>query len=157
MSVPDIDLKVIELFVNASKALGLPKSVGEIYGLVFASEEPLSMDEIMKKLGLSLGSTSQGLKLLRSFGAVKTVYSPGVRKDHYVAELDFRKIITQYLSDVLLPQFADSKNQLDELVQIIDSRQDELKSISVERIKVLSKVSKRINLILPAVSKILGA
>jgi DNA-binding transcriptional regulator GbsR (MarR family) len=119
----EIEHGLIELFVNASRVLGLPKSVGEIYGLVYASSVPLTMDDIMTRLGMSLGSTSQGLKMLRSFGAVNTVYVKGTRKDLYVAELDFRKIITQYLSEVLLPQFSNSKLQLEELSGLVNAFQ----------------------------------
>ena len=152
----ETELKVIELFVNSTRALGLPKSVGEIYGLVFASVEPLDMEAIMEKLGLSLGSTSQGLKTLRSLGAVRTTYTPGVRKDFYVAELDFRKIITQYLSDVLLPQFAESRDKLEQLNQLLADDDTQSDSVIEDRVEVLLKVSKRVNLILPAVSKILS-
>ena len=52
--------------------LGMPRSVGEIYGLLYFSEAPLSMDQIANKLEMSLGSASQGLKTLRSLKAVRT-------------------------------------------------------------------------------------
>ena len=142
--------------MNASRTVGLPKSVGEIYGVIYASATPLSMDEIMGKLSLSLGSTSQGLKMLRSFGAVKTVYQPGSRKDYFTVELDFRKVITQYLADVVLPQFSSTKTQLEGLTKEIQSGQIVAEVDVTERIRVLEKVSQRANLLLPAVSKILS-
>lgn len=142
--------------MNACRTVGLPKSVGEIYGVIYASATPLSMDEIMGKLGLSLGSTSQGLKMLRSFGAVKTVYQPGSRKDYFTVELDFRKVITQYLADVVLPQFSSTKTQLEGLTKEIQSGQIVAEVDVTERIRVLEKVSQRANLLLPAVSKILS-
>ncbi len=40
------------------------------------------MDDLMQRLDISLGAASQGLKALRSVGAVKAVYSPGERRDH---------------------------------------------------------------------------
>ncbi len=142
--------------MNACRTVGLPKSVGEIYGVIYASATPLSMDEIMGKLALSLGSTSQGLKMLRSFGAVKTVYQPGSRKDYFTVELDFRKVITQYLADVVLPQFSSTKTQLEGLTKEIQSGQIVAEVDVTERIRVLEKVSQRANLLLPAVSKILS-
>ena len=142
--------------MNACRTVGLPKSVGEIYGVIYASATPLSMDEIMGKLGLSLGSTSQGLKMLRSFGAVKTVYQPGSRKDYFTVELDFRKVITQYLADVVVPQFSSTKTQLEGLSKEIQSGQMLAEVEVTERIRVLEKVSQRANLLLPAVSKILS-
>ena len=155
-TLTEFELRVVDLFVNACRTVGLPKSVGEIYGVIYASATPLSMDEIMGKLALSLGSTSQGLKMLRSFGAVKTVYQPGSRKDYFTVELDFRKVITQYLADVVLPQFSSTKTQLEGLTKEIQSGQIVAEVDVTERIRVLEKVSQRANLLLPAVSKILS-
>ena len=65
------------MFINFLRLIGLPKSVGEIYGLLFMAPRPMAMDEIMERLEISLGAASQGLKLLRSFGAVRVVYERG--------------------------------------------------------------------------------
>jgi hypothetical protein len=53
------------------QVLGVPKSVGQIYGLLYASLEPLSFSDIVERLEISKGSASQGLQLLRSLGAIK--------------------------------------------------------------------------------------
>ena len=53
--------------------LGLPKSIGEIYGLLYVTQEALSLDDLVSRLGISKGSTSQGLKMLRKLGAVREV------------------------------------------------------------------------------------
>ena len=50
---------------------GVPKSVGQIYGLLYASPLPLGFSDIVERLEISKGSASQGLQLLRSLGAVK--------------------------------------------------------------------------------------
>ena len=45
--ISPLQLEVIELFVHAVKVLGLPKSVGEIYGLLFISPEAMPLDVIV--------------------------------------------------------------------------------------------------------------
>ena len=62
----EITLESVDFFVRMMSIMGLPRSVGEIYGLLYFSEDPLSMDQICKKLGISVGSASQGLKTLRN-------------------------------------------------------------------------------------------
>jgi hypothetical protein len=52
------------------QVFGVPKSVGQIYGLLYASPEPLSFSDIVERLEISKGSASQGLQLLRSLGAI---------------------------------------------------------------------------------------
>lgn len=99
-----LEIEAIELFINFLKLIGLPKSVGEIYGLLFVATRPLAMDELMHRLHISLGAASQGLRLLRSFGAVKVVYMPGDRRDHYVADLELSRFATVFIKDELQPR-----------------------------------------------------
>lgn len=99
-----LEVEAIEMFINFLKLIGIPKSVGEIYGLLFVSPKPLAMDDLMQRLNISLGAASQGLKLLRSFGAVKVVYQPGDRRDHYVADLELSNFATGFIRDELKPR-----------------------------------------------------
>ena len=73
----------IDFFVRMMSIMGLPRSVGEIYGLLYFSPDALSMEEICTKLGISIGSASQGLRTLLNLKAVKSSYVPGKRKDHF--------------------------------------------------------------------------
>lgn len=100
----ELEVEAIEMFINFLRLIGLPKSVGEIYGLLFVAPKPLAMDEIMDRLEISLGAASQGLKLLRSFGAVRVVYERGDRRDHYVADLELSRFATAFIKDELRPR-----------------------------------------------------
>ena len=71
---------VVDLFLNAANTFGLPKSYGQIYGLLFCRDEPLAMDEVMDLLQISKGSASQGLRALKQFGAVSSTFGPDDRK-----------------------------------------------------------------------------
>ena len=100
----ELEVEAIEMFINFLRLIGLPKSVGEIYGLLFVAPKPMAMDEIMDRLEISLGAASQGLKLLRSFGAVRVVYERGDRRDHYVADLELSRFATVFIKDELQPR-----------------------------------------------------
>src|ERR1700689_637831 len=75
-----VEVEVIHIFVQFAGVLGQPRSVAEIYGLLFASHQPLAMDTLIERLNLSKGSASQGLKYLQELGAVRTVYVAGDRR-----------------------------------------------------------------------------
>ena len=100
----ELEVEAIEMFINFLRLIGLPKSVGEIYGLLFVAPRSMAMDEVMDRLGISLGAASQGLKLLRSFGAVRVVYERGERRDHYVADLELSRFATTFIKDELQPR-----------------------------------------------------
>ena len=46
----------------------------------------------------------QGLKLLRGLGAVKSVYSPGDRRDHFAADLELSKFAAVFIKEELRPR-----------------------------------------------------
>jgi DNA-binding transcriptional regulator GbsR (MarR family) len=104
-SLSELEIESVEMFINFLRIIGLQKSVGEIYGLLFVSPKPLAMDDIVDRLDISLGAASQGLKLLRGVGAVKAVYSPGARKDHFAADLELSKFATVFIKEELRPRF----------------------------------------------------
>ena len=63
-SLIEIERQVVSLFADGVRLAGLPRSIGEIYGLLFISAEPLAMDDLVERLNISKGSASQGLSLI---------------------------------------------------------------------------------------------
>ncbi len=114
-----LECEAIDLFISLVKLLGMPKSVGELYGLLFVSPDPLPMDALMERLEMSKGAASQGLKLLRSFGAVKTSYVPGDRRDHYVADFDLSHFATGFLKGEVQPHLDSGLQRLERMEQFI--------------------------------------
>ena len=53
-----LEAEVIGLFVQLSRIIGQPRSYAELYGLLFMSPQPLTMDELIRRLGISKGSVS---------------------------------------------------------------------------------------------------
>jgi hypothetical protein len=64
------ETECVVFFAEVVQAFGVPRSVGQIYGLLFATAEPLSFSDIVERLDISKGSISQGLQFLRSVGAI---------------------------------------------------------------------------------------
>lgn len=109
----ELEVESIEMFIGFFKLIGLQKSIGEIYGLLFVSPRALSMEEVVERLGISLGAASQGLKVLRGVGAVKTVYMPSDRRDHFVADLELSKFATAFIKEELQPRLDRALERID--------------------------------------------
>jgi len=116
-TLTELEVEAIEMFINFLRLIGLPKSVGEIYGLLFVAPRPMAMDEIVGRLEISLGAASQGLKLLRSFGAVRVVYERGDRRDHYVADLELSRFATVFIKEELQPRIDMAMERLQRMEQ----------------------------------------
>jgi hypothetical protein len=94
---------LIDFFMQVAQFLGLPKSVGQIFGLIYATEQPLSLDDIAERLQISRGSVSTGLNYLRRFDAVRTTFVLGDRREFYQAETDTARIAQGFLADQVDP------------------------------------------------------
>jgi HTH-type transcriptional regulator, glycine betaine synthesis regulator len=108
-----VQAEFIALFVAAAEVLGVPRSLGEIYGVVYASPRPLSFQDIVDRLAISKGSVSQGLRMLKSLGAIRAAYVPGDRRDHYEPETELRTLVGGLLRDRINPHLEQGRQRLD--------------------------------------------
>ncbi len=151
------EVEVIHLFVQFSRAFGQPRSVAEMYGLLFVSPRPLPMDAFIERLNLSKGSASQGLKYLEDLGAVRTVYVGGDRRTHYEATTELRKLAGHFLRKQILTHFEDSENRLDRIEAQAQELPEEQMNHVMERIKLLRRWEKTGRRVMPFVLKMLGS
>ena len=151
----NLEIESIDFFVRMMSMLGMPRSVGEIYGLLYFSRSPLPMDQIVSRLGISLGSASQGLKTLRSLKAVRTSYVPGDRRDHYLAETEFRRLFSNFIKEEILPHMESAQdriNRMEDSLTEVNADDDEFYKIRIEKLKRLSRAGSRL---LPALAGLL--
>lgn len=113
------DEQVVDFFVSAADALGVPKSVAAIYGIVFASPLPLSFAEIESRLDISKGSISQGLRVLREVGAVMEVSTPASRTELFTPDLELRKLVARFLEKRLENQLTTGSSKLAALTKAV--------------------------------------
>jgi len=151
-----VEIEIIHLFIKLAVAYGQPRSVAEIYGLLFVSEAPLSMDALIERLNLSKGSASQGLKYLHDLGAARTVYVAGDRRTHYEAVTELRMLAGRFLRQHMLIHFEDSEARLDRIAGHAGKLSDNQRRHIVERIKLLRRWERTGRRILPLVLKMLG-
>ena len=154
-SLSDLEVESIELFIGFFKLIGLQKSVGEIYGLLFVSSRALAMDDIVRRLGISLGAASQGLKVLRSVGAVKSVYTPGDRRDHYVADLELSKFASAFIQEELKPRLDRALERIGTMQNLASEMEPEDRSAAGERLERLKHWLERGESMLPWLLKFL--
>ncbi|MDK2858665.1 MAG: hypothetical protein PWQ89_1784 [Verrucomicrobiota bacterium] len=138
---------MVDVFVRIAAVLSLPRSVGELYGILFISPEPMCIEDLMRKLRISKGSTSQGLKILRSFGAVNTTYVPGDRRDFFTAESALRKIVSGFVNEQIRPYLENGKERMARLEDLAQAEADN--AFFIDRIDRLRGWQKRANALLP--------
>jgi len=151
------ETSMIDVFVRAAGLIGLPRSIGEIYGLLFCSPQALSFDELVERLQISKGSVSQGLKVLRQLGAVKLHYVPGSRRDHYQPELSMKRLVRGFIKDQFEPHLLSGSQRLDNIEALIQEAGDEgSHAHALSRLETLRSWQKRTRKLMPIVMAVLG-
>jgi DNA-binding transcriptional regulator GbsR (MarR family) len=151
------ETSMIDVFVRAASLIGLPRSIGEIYGLLFCASKALTFDELMERLQISKGSVSQGLKVLRQLGAVKLHYVPGSRRDHYKPELSMKRLVHGFIKDQFEPHLLSGSQRLDNIDALIQEEGDEAsRAHALDRLGTLRSWQKRTRKLMPIVMAVLG-
>ncbi|NLT69410.1 MAG: hypothetical protein GXX91_01785 [Verrucomicrobiaceae bacterium] len=120
----DVEIGFVRFFVHLAMQLNLARSVGEIFGYLFASPEPRTFDQVVDALEISKGSASQGLKFLGKISAVSIVYVPGDRRSYYQAEGSMRKVFGDAFRETVRPQLESNRHYLHEIEQLTEAAGD---------------------------------
>jgi HTH-type transcriptional regulator, glycine betaine synthesis regulator len=152
---------MVESGARLCQLLGLPRSTGEIYGLLFLSPCPLTLDDMVESLGISKASASTGTRHLISWGAVKQVWVAGERRDYFEVVPDFQAVFRKALQDFIKPRLASSEKRLDDLQAVLEAEfsagvlPGEHYQVCVQRIRNLRVVHDQLNELAPLAEQFL--
>lgn len=152
----ELETETVAIFVRLGQVIGLPKSLGQIYGLIYISPKPVTMEDITSRLGISLGSASQGLRQLKSLKAIRVAYIPGQRKDHYLPETEFRKLIGHFIEDQLRPHIEVGSEAIEHMSQLTADIPGEVGEHYRSRIDKLRRLHKIVGSVTPALAKFIN-
>ncbi len=118
-------LQAREHFVRGMSGIsqfwGFPKAMGAIYAVLYLSPAPLSLDEIVAQVGVTKGAVSTNVRALERLGMVHPHVRIGERKDYYVAETDFWKIVRGILKEREKTEFDHAIHTVGESLQMVQS------------------------------------
>ena len=157
-ALSDFESQVIEFFCDGVKILGLPKSIGEIYGLLFISPDPISLDDLVCRLGISKGSASQGLRSLRELGAVREAEVTSGRRVYYEPDVELKRLVGGFIKEQVRPHLSSAEEKLDSLKKMVGDMPGDVRSdFYTGRLERLSRWSSRAKVVLPLLQKFLGS
>lgn len=154
----EFSLECVEFFGEVVQLFGVPSSVGEIYGLLYASLEPLSFSDIIERLDISKGSASQGLGLLRSLAAVHTATPVDAigRREYFSPELSLRKLLRGVLDERVGPLAGKSAGRLAHLRELADGAASCDRKFRLGRLQQLETWRRRLKAVVPVLGTLLG-
>lgn len=141
--------------------MGLPRSLGQIYALLFLSRDPLSLEDITTALGISKASASVGTRQLTAWGAIKQVWLPGTRRDHFEAIQDLREVLARVYRDFIRPRVRASDQRLKTFSSSLEEDRsngglsEEDHAFCLERFRQLGRVHQQLQSAVPLIEQLL--
>src|SRR5699024_1972911 len=86
--------KFIQVIAKNMNLYGMTPSVGRLYGVLYFSDEPMTLDGMRDALEMSKTSMSTGVRVLSEMKMVESTFKKGIRKDLYQSEEDWYKSFT---------------------------------------------------------------
>ena len=154
----DTRVEMIETCGRLAQSLGFPRSIGEIYGLLYLATNPMGMEEIGRALSLSKASVSTGTRQLKALGAIRKVWRREDRKDYFEAVLDLGELARRVYDNIFKARMENADKRLDSLLSQLSADRRALDreehAVIEARLKRLRKLQSRVKRLMPLVEKV---
>jgi DNA-binding transcriptional regulator GbsR (MarR family) len=150
-----LETEAIGLFVELGRMVGQPRSCAEVYGLLFISTRPMTLEDLVERLGTSRAAADRAVRFLRKAGALRIVYVPGDRRSHFEAVAELRHLVIGFVRDQILPQLANTENRIDRLAEVVHKLPGERRAKLSARAAMLQGWSKKSRNLVPIMVKML--
>lgn len=91
VKLEEVKEEIIRDLTDTIRLYGLSPSESRLYGTIFIEDQPMTLDQMSKSLGMSKTAMSNGIRSLLEAKMVERVWKKGVRKDLYKVEDDLIK------------------------------------------------------------------
>ncbi|WP_174616202.1 GbsR/MarR family transcriptional regulator [Virgibacillus ihumii] len=116
--------KFIQVIAKNMTLYGITPSVGRLYGVLYFSEDPMTLDDMRDALEMSKTSMSTGVRALSEMKMVESTFKRGIRKDLYESEEDWYKSFTSLFgnrwrqhTEVNIEEAEEAVQELKEIMQ----------------------------------------
>ncbi len=146
---------------------GINRTVGQIYALLYVSNEPLCADDIGDLLGFSRSNVSMGMKELEGWGLIRIKHFPKDRKDYFTVpedvweifrilvaerkkrEIDptlslLRNMILLHAEDKTQNYAQDKIREMHDLIEMLTSWYSEMDKLDTKRLINLLKLGSKV-------------
>jgi DNA-binding transcriptional regulator GbsR (MarR family) len=126
---------VVDTFGRIIEFWGFTRTMGRIFGLLYLSPEPMSLQEICDRLAISAGNASMTLNGLLRWGVVRKVWVKGERRDFYEGETDFWRMISGVLNERERREIRLANESVDRAVSLLRSARTQARGDSRKHVE----------------------
>lgn len=97
-TLQNVNTSIMDGLGQLASYFGFSKVMGQLFGALMLSPDPLNLDDLVEHLGISKASVSTNMRTLEHLGIVREVWVKDDRRKFYKAEEDFWRILSNILS-----------------------------------------------------------
>lgn len=102
---------------------GLNNIMAQLYVILYLSNKPLCLDDMVERLKISKGSASVNIRALERYGVVRSIWVKGSRRDYYESEKDIARVVIDRMRSM-------AQGRLSELQDMVTSSYDTLNAVN---------------------------
>ncbi len=167
VNLSSIQQEFVLHFGEMGSRWGINRTVGQIYAVLFLSDQPLNAEQIVEKLGFSRSNISMGLKELQAWSLVRLKHLPDDRRDYFTTPEDLWEIVRILVAErkkreidptlsklreleMQTPDSASDRHaherlsELRELIELLTGWYDDMNKLETERLKQLLALGAKI-------------
>lgn len=120
---------------------GITPSIGRLYGVLYFSEDPMTLDDMSEALKMSKTSMSTGIRALADMRMVESTFKKGVRKDLYRSEEDWYKSFTSLFGNRWRNHTEINIEEAEEAIEVLQQLYDQTEEEEL-RVKITHVVER---------------
>ncbi|SCW82217.1 DNA-binding transcriptional regulator GbsR, MarR family [Paenibacillus tianmuensis] len=139
---------LIEAIAETMDLYGATHSSGQLYGIMFFENRPMTLDEMKRQMNMSKSNMSYAVRSLVESQMVKKLDEKLERKELYAAETDFFIVFQKFFShklqreiDVMMKAIDDAQPNLTELI-LQEHTADEERKLALQDLHKLRHAQK---------------
>ena len=139
-----------------AEGIGVNPFIAQLYAILYLSDKPLSLDDLVERLKASKGNISLNIRELEKWGAVKNIWVKGSRKDYYEADPDIKKLVMNKLKSGAQKRIEQISGMMDEFKELINSPEDDMSEDDRKIAKIYNEKLKKIEDMKGLASKVMS-
>lgn len=125
MNLKDAKNKFVQIWGTVGVEWGINRTMAQVHGLLLASDEALTAEQVMEALSISRGNANMNLRELINWGLVFRENRPGERKEYFYAEKDIWEIAQRIVAER-------KKRELDPMMKMLEQLKKDTSASSAQ-------------------------
>lgn len=147
--------EVIDAMATTAEVYGAKRSYGQLYGILYFAQEPLSLDELAERSGYAKSTVSTAMSALERYYLVYRRSLPGEgKRAFFEAERDWWTVIEQVLETEGQREIATMTRALDVAENHLEGSEQAQADADLERVQELQQYYEQIEQLVDLLSEV---